>query len=631
MTPLRSALVGLCLLALLGGLPGAVRAEEPAGGKTRIQTMVDELMPIVAKMRGLAWKQPVPAKVLTREELGAFLEKQLARDVTPEEWQRDTRILRRLGMLRPDEDLRTLVKVMFQAGIEGLYDPETKKMYVVAGNAGDGMRPTILHELIHALDDQHLGLEELEEPYRDHEPDRVFALRCLFEGGAEYARRRYLDDDMDVARIYYRQQAHREKDASTQRQMMKRVPTHMLLATMLHYRTGPNFVTQALGNDFAGGMARLFADPPTTQEQCLYPYKWLGPRRDYPRKVVWGGDYAQAMGAGWTRLDEHSVGEIDLAVYVDYFFGDDGGRLNPQTLGKGQFVSVLASRAARGWDAGRTYYLQGPAGHIVVLHAFAFDTVDDAREGARFLAATLHRESGRTWKGAGWTPYDEADPAKGRAFDYVGKHGRGRVAQRGREVRILDGIRPELFDALWAVHAKTRFEQDPRDEGDDPVDPFAGCAVVDRDRGLALKLPGGHWRGTEAVSASPLAFATARSGTVSVDFTVIDQEVTQAGLPGIARMVLGKRFRESGAKPADLMGVRGLVHPLPARPGTKRRLYVASDAARTYVVVVSGAKADLVRLEGDIELLLRGVRIPPRTPRPGAPVRAAGLRSIPGY
>jgi len=628
---LLALLTGLAAGALLARPALAGEADTPGGPaleeQARVQKMVDDLRPVVAEMRGLAWKKPVPAKVISRKALRAFLQTEIDKEVTPEEWIRDNRITKRLGILKPDEDLRSLILLMYESGVAGFYDPDTEKLYIVAGFEGKGQIPTMVHELIHALEDQHLDLEKLEEPYRENDPDRQFAIRCLFEGSAEYGRRRFQELRPDVARAYYKQVSSQEEMQQGQRRMMQAVPTHMILATLLHYRVGPNFVAHALGDDYAGGMQRLMADPPVSQEQVLHPYKWLGPERDYPRAVVWGGDLAKAAGQGWKKMDEHSVGELDLALYLDYFLGDENGRLNLKAMGAGTFVDAMSSRAARGWDAGRALYLEGANGHITVVQALAFDTVKDAVGASRFLGAALHKANAGTWRGEGW----KSDAAGGaRSYDYEGKYGHGRIQQSGRTVLLLDGYAREHFETLWAVVAQTTFPQDPRDAGDTAADPFAGYAIVNRRRGLGLKLPGEGWSAAES-TRSPMSFATATKDGVRVDFMVLDQEMSSAGLPEIGRAILGRIFRERTAKVTPVMGHKGLVHAMPARSGQERKLFLTSDAARTYVIIVSGPKAALAAQSEDIRLLLAGMPGPQRTRAGSDARRAAGLRSIPGY
>ncbi|MDJ0521131.1 MAG: hypothetical protein QNJ90_03555 [Planctomycetota bacterium] len=621
------AFAGVLLLLAAPLAAGEKPAPQDDAEQVALQKLVDEIRPQVAKLRGLEWKHDVPVRLLSREELREYMQKGMARDVKPEEWARDNRIVRRLGLLKEDEDLRDLAQLMLQEMVAGAYDPKTKRLVLTAGFEGKANIPTLVHELIHALEDQHLDLQKIEKPYREDDPDRQFAIRCLFEGSAEWARRRFETLRPDAAHAHQKQMAQNTAMQKGQARVMRTVPTHMLLSTMLHYRAGPNFVTHAVGDDYVGGMAKLVADPPVSQEQILHPHKWLGTKRDHPRRVIWGGDVAKSLGDGWTKLAEHSVGELDLAVYLDYFLGDRKGRLNTRTMGIGKFVDAMSNRAARGWDAGRAKYIEHPEHGMVVVHALAFDSPEDADEAARTFGAALRLRNADAWKGEGWTLLD--DEGSSKRFDYRGIHGRGRILQRDHEVLILDGIAAERFDRAWAEVVKTSFEQREDDHGDEARDPFEGYDVVDRQRGLGLKLPAEGWEAIEG-GRSPMAFATARKGEVTVAFIVVDQGSTAAGLPRVGRMVLGNMFNPQSVTQTRVMGQAGIQHPLPAADGVSR-MHIAGDAARTYVVFVSGSKAALEKASEDIRRLLDGM------PRPGAKAPAegaapaAGLRSIPGY
>ena len=96
-------------------------------------------------------------------------------------------------------------------------------------------------------------------------------------------------------------------------------------------------------------------------------------------------------------------------------------------------------------------------------------------------------------------------------------------------------------------------------------------------------------------------------------------------------MVLGRLYDEKKAGPARVMGQAGIVHGVPAAQGKEGWLYIASDAARTYIVVVTGTKADMATVRSDIELLLAGCRPPTAGPQAESVAPEAGLRSVPGY
>ncbi len=622
---LLSAVLVLTAAAVTASAEEERPAPSPEEQQAALQKLVDEIRPEVARLRGLAWKHAVPVRILTREGLRDYMQKGMERDVTPEEWARDTRIVRRLGLLKEDENLRDLSQLMLQEMVAGAYDPKTKKLVLTAGFEGAANIPTLVHELIHALEDQHLDLMKIEEPYREDDPDRQFAIRCIFEGSAEWARRRFEELRPAAALAHAKQRASNKTAQQGQARVMRSVPTHMLLSTMLHYRVGPNFVTHAVRGEYAAGMQKLLADPPVSQEQLLHPHKWLGAQRDYPRTVVWGGDVVKGLGQGWKKLAEHSVGELDLAVYLDYFLGDKKGRLNLRTMGLGKFVDSMSNRAARGWDAGRALYAEDERGRIVVLQALAFDTPEDADEGARYMGAALRSANGDAWKGDGWRVSD--DDAEVKQFDYVGQHGHGRILHRGREVLVLDGVPPANLDAAWAEVLKTSFTQDERDQGDEAGDPFAGYDVVDRHRGLGLKLPSEEWEAIEG-GRMPAAFASARKGKIRLSFVVLDQGSTATGLPAVGRMIMGNMFNPLSVTKIRMMGTEGIQHPLPAR-GNVRRMHIAGDPARTYVVFVEGPKDELRAADAEILRMLDGM--PGPAERPAAETKSAGLRSIPGY
>ncbi|MDA1195627.1 MAG: hypothetical protein O2894_10640 [Planctomycetota bacterium] len=636
------ALPALIVLFVAVALPALVRAEDaPAKGNAqaearaaetaRIQKAVDELIPVVSKLRGLEWKKPVPAAVLSREELRAYMLSELDKETTPEEWAADTRILKRLGLLGPKEDLKDMVLSMFQAAVAGFYNPETGEMYVIEGMDVDGQKPTIVHELCHALEDQHFDLEAMEKPYRENDPDRQFAIRCLWEGSAEWMRRTYQDQEPEVAAHHYAAQG-KNPSAAAQQAMMQTTPTYMLLTTLLHYRMGPNFIGHQLTKyGYVDGMQRMFDDPPMSQEHLLHPHKWLGPVRDYPRQIVWGGDVAAAFGEGWTKLDEHSVGEIDLALYLDYFLGDEGGRLNMRDMGFGRFVDQRSNTAARGWDGGRVQFIEHTDGRMAFVQAFAFDSEQDAEEAGRLLGEATRKAAGDTWKGDGWQR-DEAATALHMSYDFHTAHGHGRILVRGQSVLVLDGAPDSCFEKAWPVVEKISFTAHEKDQGDNAPDPFAGDVVVDARRGLGLRTPEG-WS-ARAGGRMPISFATATKAGVSVEFLVLDQEVSRAGLPQIAQMFLGGGFSAAKATPTRIMGFDGIQHPLPVPAGMHGVIHFAADLARTYAVTVVGPADAVAATSADVQRLLSG--------RPTAdtdePVSAAtdakpgvGLRSIPGY
>ena len=75
------------------------------------------------------------------------------------------------------------VKVLTEQ-IMGYYDPKTKVLYVVKDAPEEYAGITIMHELVHALQDQYINLDSLEHIAGDD--DRAAAAQAVVEGQATY-------------------------------------------------------------------------------------------------------------------------------------------------------------------------------------------------------------------------------------------------------------------------------------------------------------------------------------------------------------------------------------------------------------------------------------------------------------
>ena len=84
-----------------------------------------------------------------------------------------------------DESLRDLYIELLTSQVAGLYDDETKKMYVVTstGEIGPAEKITYAHEYTHALQDQQFTLRDLMGDAKD-QGDRALARSTLVEGDA---------------------------------------------------------------------------------------------------------------------------------------------------------------------------------------------------------------------------------------------------------------------------------------------------------------------------------------------------------------------------------------------------------------------------------------------------------------
>lgn len=146
----------------------------------QINAEVLALSRFVEQQRGLQFQQPVTVEVLTPEQFTARVVEELAEDATG--FEALGRLLSALGLVSPQEDFVRTVTTVVSSTALGFYDPANDVMVISADNLDVLTRRTIVHELVHALDDQWF---DLDRPAYDGLPDETpFGFSAVVEGNA---------------------------------------------------------------------------------------------------------------------------------------------------------------------------------------------------------------------------------------------------------------------------------------------------------------------------------------------------------------------------------------------------------------------------------------------------------------
>ena len=88
------------------------------------------------------------------------------------------------GLLPDSMDLRRFLLELLTEQIVGYYDPAQKTLYVVEDAPRDLAGVTVMHELIHALQDQYVNLDSIQKTTGNS--DRQAAAQAVLEGQATY-------------------------------------------------------------------------------------------------------------------------------------------------------------------------------------------------------------------------------------------------------------------------------------------------------------------------------------------------------------------------------------------------------------------------------------------------------------
>jgi hypothetical protein len=346
--------------------PPSTNAGEP--GSDELESVVDELSAFVESERELEFIDPVDVELADDDEF----EQRLLDDFEAEDEAdiRDTEaIFRALGFIDADVDLVDQLKGVLSAGVVGFYDPETNELVVRGTEATPYARKVIVHELTHAIDDQHFELYRPE--MEDADDETASAFTALVEGNAVTVEEAYADtlppEEAD--------EADEEEAAIGEDTNFDQFPQILLDLIGAPYQLGPPLVDAIIADGGEAAVDAAIEDPPVSSEQVLDPSLFLSGEQPL--------DVAEPPADG-ESFDQGTLGQLMLLLLLD-----DGG-----------VDQEVARQAAIGWG-GDQYVAWHDGDQTCVRATFEGDTGSDTAEMAEALASWAGDRDGASVSAAG--------------------------------------------------------------------------------------------------------------------------------------------------------------------------------------------------------------------------------------
>jgi hypothetical protein len=249
-----------------------------------------------------------------------------------------------------------MVKVLTEQ-IIGYYDPKTKILYVVNGAPEEYTGITIMHELVHALQDQYINLDSLESITNDD--DRASAAQAVIEGQATYEQLYIMSGGSGNIAAQF--PGGWESIRKTIRENMKTQPMFssapiVVQETMLFpYINGADFVRRFKGHY---GRALPLDSLPISTTQLMHDSAYFV-KKDIPSVVT----LPPIPGT----VDQNDFGEFGTRIFL-YALSND---------------LDLSVKGSIGWDGDHYALVKTPGGN-----AFVWATVFNTRQdGIEFLDA----------------------------------------------------------------------------------------------------------------------------------------------------------------------------------------------------------------------------------------------------
>jgi hypothetical protein len=322
------------------------------------EAFVARTMARVELLRGLEFESSVPVEAVSREQY----RNDSGNDAVEGDLWND-QVWEALLLVGEDRSITEVFDELYGGAVLGYYSPSEDRIVVVSDAPNPAIdRATLAHELVHALQDQHFGLEGV-PPTQD----------------AQLAENGLVEGDARLVEAMYESRCGAEWEC---------VPTPpagggggggfdfgVYLTVYTPYSEGPTFVQTLRERGGWEAVNAAYANPPVSTEQVLHPER-------YPDERPVNVSVPDRSDETWSRFDHDPVGDTvgEASIFVMLL---DNRAIDRQQLREdtGAYSPYnYTSDASEGWAGDTVVPYRGDGGEFGYVWATEWDTPEDARQ-----------------------------------------------------------------------------------------------------------------------------------------------------------------------------------------------------------------------------------------------------------
>lgn len=311
------------LAALLAAAAAAQSASSPF-------QQIDQMMTELSDITGWTVRKKVPSKMLSRDTFRRYVDSRVKETSNAGEIRAEELTLKMFGFVPQNFNLAKETVDLVSEQAAAFYDYNKKRLFILDSTAeGMEQRVALVHELAHALADQHHPLGKY---LRKGSPDddATTARQAVMEGQATWLTWAYMSKrnggKAELAPAMIEELTKTQSEGGAEFPVFTNAPLYMKESLVFPYNEGLKFQDAIFHKLGQPGFDQVFTRPPDTTQQILHPDAYLEDKKhvepDPPTiESVIGKKEAKA----YHVLAEGSLGEFDHSVLLRQFVGEKEG------------------------------------------------------------------------------------------------------------------------------------------------------------------------------------------------------------------------------------------------------------------------------------------------------------------
>jgi hypothetical protein len=405
-------------LLLLAGLASAA----PAPSTPALFAEVGPILNGLSQITGWKVERKVPAELLSRDKFRHYMESGVNK-TNPKEVRAEELTLKMFGLVPQNFDLADETVDLYSEQAAAFYDYKKKRLFVLEGTpAGEEQRLALVHELAHALADQHHPLGKY---LRQGSPDddATTARQAVMEGQATWLSWAYLSmrsgGKGEVPKRILDELADSAGADGPNFPVYSSAPLYVRESLIFPYDQGTRFEDNLYHRLGRESFDEVFENPPRSTHEILHPEAYFsGPAPLDPAAPPLSEVMGKKEAKRFKVLTEGSLGEFDFSALLRQYAGKNQDR---------------AVQVASHWRGG--FFRLYENKHDKTRHILAYTADWDDPEAA-YTYFTLYR---RVLEGK-WKRMDIADES-GSEVSGTGDTGRFVLRLKGTTVQSIEGLR----------------------------------------------------------------------------------------------------------------------------------------------------------------------------------------------